>query len=186
MPTEDYSNTSRTSKLRQRASLKGLNKVARALDYDTQLSMKLGGVVEKTKNSSGISYDCACPPNGVNGACVGTFQEEGKALGDSYECDGNQCVGPVGSAAQNSFPQIDAIPGTTSTTRAQPVAIVNCTSSPVNVTYFVYKMPDGPTGPCSTTGSVGLLEPGNVIISDISIICRVDLDEYFVYIYTFS
>ena len=186
MPTEDYSNTSRTAKLRQKASLKGLNKVARALDYDTQLSMKLGGVVHKTKNSSGISYDCACPPNGVNGACVGTFQEQDVLEGVLYQCDGNQCVGPVGASLSNIYPQINAIPGTTTVSSDSPVAIVNCTSSPVTVNFLYYKMPDGPNGTCQGSGLVGILQPGNCFIYISPLGCRLNQDEYIETIYTFS
>ena len=57
MPTEDYSNTSRTARLRQIGDLKGLNKVARALDNTTQLSMKLAGVKRIIKVPVGLGSD---------------------------------------------------------------------------------------------------------------------------------
>lgn len=53
MPTEDNSHTRRISRVRQIADWKGLNKVVRALDSDTQLSIKLGGLVNITKNLNG-------------------------------------------------------------------------------------------------------------------------------------
>jgi len=182
MPTEDYSNSSRTAKLRQKASLKGLNKVARALDYDTQLSINLGGVVQKTKNSSGVSYDCACP---VNATCIGTFLQQDVSPAVSYTCDGNECV-EDGSFPPSNYPQINAISGTSVTTGGT-VAIVNCTSSPVTVNYLVYKMPDGPTGPpCTDRGVVGVLQPGNCFIDVRAIFCRLGQGEYFETVYTFS
>jgi hypothetical protein len=186
MPTEDYSNSSRTAKLRQKASLKGLNKVARALDYDTQLSIHLGGVVQKTKNSSGVSYDCACPPN-TNTGCVGTFsvQEDVIAtLGAQYTCDGNQCVRD-GDLDPPTYPQINAIPGT-SVTISDTVAIVNCTSSPVTVDFLTYRMPDGPDEFCMNSGLVGVLQPGNCFIYEGLGSCRINPGEYFETVYTFS
>jgi hypothetical protein len=53
MPTQDNSHTTRISRVRQIADWKGLNKVVRALDSDTQLSIKLGGLVNITKNLNG-------------------------------------------------------------------------------------------------------------------------------------
>jgi hypothetical protein len=186
MPTEDYSNSSRTAKLRQKASLKGLNKVARALDYDTQLSIHLGGVVQKTKNSSGVSYDCACPPN-TNTGCVGTFslqEDSASGVDAQYTCDGNQCVG-VADVDPPTYLQINAIPGT-SVTISDTVAIVNCTSSPVTVDFFTYVMPYGPTGQCTSSGLVGILQPGNCFIHEGIAFCRINQGEYFETVYTFS
>lgn len=53
MPTQDNSHTTRISRVRQIADWKGLNKVVRALDSDTQLSIRLGGLVNITKNLNG-------------------------------------------------------------------------------------------------------------------------------------
>jgi len=61
MPTEDYSNSLRIARLRNKAVVAGLNKVARALDNQTQFNYKLGGLTIKTKNSSGIVIDSCCP-----------------------------------------------------------------------------------------------------------------------------
>jgi len=188
MPTEDYSISSRTAKLRQKASLKGLNKVARALDYDTQLSIHLGGVVQKTKNSSGVSYDCACP---VSAGCVGTFslQEDSAfvSVGAQYTCDGNQCVG-VADFDPPTYTQINAIPGTSATNSAT-VAIVNCTSSPVTVNFLTYRMPDGPgDNDCTNSGVLGILEPGHCFINDFNLPdCIITIgQEYVETVYTFS
>ena len=90
MPTEDYSNSLRISRIRQRATLKGLSKVARALDNDTQHDIKLGGVNEKTKRSGVISYACGVCTTNTNAGCSGEFQ-----LYDSQSitvtCDGTEC-----------------------------------------------------------------------------------------------
>jgi hypothetical protein len=53
MPTQDNSHTTRISRVRQLADWKGLNKVVRALDSSTQLSIRLGGLVNITKNLNG-------------------------------------------------------------------------------------------------------------------------------------
>lgn len=165
MPTEDYSNSSRTAKLRQKASLKGLGKVARALDYDTQLSMKLGGVVQKTKNSSGITYDCACPPN-VNTSCVGTFTDAGTDV--SYTCDGNTCV-ETNVIASLEYLQINAVPGTivSSNGPSSEEIIVNCTSSPVTVVLDIRNEP-GIGKVCSQEFEIGILEPGMCFVNPAS------------------
>lgn len=134
MPTEDYSNTSRTAKLRQRSNLKGLNKVSRALDYDTQLSMNLGGIREKQKNSSGISYDCGvCPTKQCTNckpsiqSCRGTFPANtGSVFTSPSICDGNMCTYTGNNL---SYRQINAIPGTSIGPITGSVVIVNCTSS---------------------------------------------------------
>ena len=54
MPTEDNSHTRRIARVRQIAEWKGLNKVVGALSGGTQLSMKMGGVVNIQKNFNGI------------------------------------------------------------------------------------------------------------------------------------
>ena len=54
MPTEDYSHTRRIARVRQIAEWKGLNKVVGALSSGTQLSMKIGGVVDIQKSFNGI------------------------------------------------------------------------------------------------------------------------------------
>jgi len=54
MPTEDYSHTRRIARVRQIAEWKGLNKVVGALSSGTQLSMKVGGVVDIQKSFNGI------------------------------------------------------------------------------------------------------------------------------------
>lgn len=58
MPTEDYSNTRRIARVRQLASLKGLNKVARAIDSETQLVIKQGGILNVTKTPTGLRSNC--------------------------------------------------------------------------------------------------------------------------------
>jgi len=84
------------------------------------------------------------------------------------------------------YPQINAIPGTSVTT-SDTVAIVNCTSLPVTIDFLTYRMPDGPTGPCTESGVVGVLQPGNCFIHDGSGSCSFDpLTEYWEIVYTFS
>ena len=148
MPTEDYSNTSRTARLRQRSSLRGLNKVARALDYDTQLSMNLGGIQEKQKNSSGITYECGvCSTDGCTNcksagksagnsasvqSCVGTFPANpGSSFTAESICNGNMCTYTGNNV---SYPQINAIPGTSIGPTSGNFVIVNCTSNEVTFT----------------------------------------------------
>jgi hypothetical protein len=58
MPTEDYSNTRRIARLRQIASLKGLNKVARAIDSETQFVIKQGGILNVMKTPTGSRSNC--------------------------------------------------------------------------------------------------------------------------------
>jgi hypothetical protein len=58
MPTEDYSQTRRTARIRQIASLKGLNKVVRAIDSETQLVIKQGGILNVMKTPTGLRSDC--------------------------------------------------------------------------------------------------------------------------------
>ena len=58
MPTEDYSHTRRIARARQIASLKGLNKVARAIDSETQLVIKLGGILNVMKTPTGLRSNC--------------------------------------------------------------------------------------------------------------------------------
>jgi hypothetical protein len=58
MPTEDYSHTRRIARVRQIASLQGLNKVVRAIDSETQLVIKLGGILNVTKTPTGLRSNC--------------------------------------------------------------------------------------------------------------------------------
>lgn len=181
MPTEDYSNSSRTAKLRQKASLNGLGKVARALDYDTQFSMKLGGVVQKTKNSSGITYDCACPPN-INTGCVGTFTEVDTDV--SYTCDGNNCV-EISVYASPIYHQINAVPGTIALSNgpSSEEIIVNCTSSPVTV-LFVATSGSTIGRICSEEFPIGILDPGMCFVNPASGLITYCNDPIYRYIFS--
>lgn len=58
MPTEDFSNTRRIARIRQIASLQGLGKVARAIDSETQLVIKQGGILNVMKTPTGLRSDC--------------------------------------------------------------------------------------------------------------------------------
>ena len=135
MPTEDYSNTTRIARLRQIGDLKGLNKVARALDNTTQLSMKLGGVKRIIKVPVGLGSDCGkCVTNTTS--CIGTFPlfgEKGQPP-DSVVCDGSSCY--LVSDPTITGLQINAIPGTgyTLSNYSGIVFIVNCTPTRVNYT----------------------------------------------------
>jgi len=66
MPTEDYSSSSRTARIRNKVIAAGLNKVARALDNTTQSNYRLGLISFKTKTSAGIFIDYGC---GVGAGC---------------------------------------------------------------------------------------------------------------------
>jgi len=60
MPTTDYSNTQRTRRLRELKSLSSASAKSRgARDNTTQMSIKIGGISNKTKTQSGlINYNC--------------------------------------------------------------------------------------------------------------------------------
>ena len=58
MTTEDYSHTRRIARIRQIASLQGLNKVVRAIDSETQLVIKQGGIKNVMKTPTGLRSDC--------------------------------------------------------------------------------------------------------------------------------
>jgi len=58
MPTEDYSNTRRIARVRQIASFKGIGKVVRAIDSETQLVIKQGGIRNVTKTPTGLRSNC--------------------------------------------------------------------------------------------------------------------------------
>jgi len=120
MPTEDYSASLRTARTRQRKSLDGLGKVARAINISTQRDITLGGLYEKIKRPG---FTTVAPVR-----CIGSFNAmTGVVAQGIYICDGTNCIYNLAS-----YPQINAIPGT-SITATGAVVIVNCTS---NVVYL--------------------------------------------------
>jgi len=60
MPTEDYSSSLRTARIRNKAVVAGLNKVVRAFDNTIQSSFRLGQLSYKTKMRAGIFTDYGC------------------------------------------------------------------------------------------------------------------------------
>jgi len=75
MPTEDNSHTRRIARVRQIASFKGIGKVARAIDSETQLVIKQGGILNVTKTPTGFRTTCAvsstpCEWNNYDLICI--------------------------------------------------------------------------------------------------------------------
>ena len=128
MPTEDRSNRTHIARVRQKAALKGLNKVVRALDIDTQLSIKLGGLTHITKTSNGKETDCSCNiPTACDG--IGQFQIIGTPF--VVDCNGTTC-NVLGTEFPVSYTEILAIPGTNFTVGNEiTVCMVNCSASNV-------------------------------------------------------
>jgi hypothetical protein len=117
MPTEDYSNTRRIARIRQIASLKGLGKVARAIDSETQLVIKQGGIKNVMKTPTGLRSNC--------GRCTGLTSNGGghpiptsyyRPTGDSFttpiDCFPNNCI----DDKNNTYTYVDIIPNSTITT----------------------------------------------------------------------
>jgi hypothetical protein len=129
MPTSDYSNTNRIARLRQIADLNGLTKVARALDNDTQLSIKLGGFINLMKTPSGLVSNCGiCNVTPPPTQCIGTYPT-GQFFGSAV-CNGSTCY--ASNFPATTGPEVLAIPGTSYVLQSGVnLFMVNCSTSNV-------------------------------------------------------
>lgn len=57
MPTSDYSNTTRTARIRQAAISVGVSKIGNSTSSSMHMARVLGGVPIKIKNSAGLSLN---------------------------------------------------------------------------------------------------------------------------------
>jgi hypothetical protein len=132
MPTEDYSNTRRIARIRQIASLKGLNKVIRAIDSETQLVIKQGGILNVMKTPTGLRSNCGrCIKSGGEGHPIPTiyYDTNGMNLGNIVNCNSINCTDSKG----NILTYVDIIPNST-ITKVEYTIIYNGTGGNITVT----------------------------------------------------
>jgi len=91
MPTEDYTNTLRTSRIRQHAISVGSSKQGNPVSASLFLSRTLGGIPIKIKNSSGVTTTGIAEPEEPTGPPeLVSFIFSGSDYGTSEICPGRQ------------------------------------------------------------------------------------------------